>query len=118
MFFILSKILLFLFSPIVWVLTFLIWALLTKRPKRRRNLILTSALLLFIFSNSFLLDEVMRAWEMPPSKIEKSGKVYDYAIVLGGVLTYYDVKNDQIGFLDNLKGKEKQPQYLKHSRHH
>lgn len=98
MFFILSKILLFLFSPIVWVLTFLIWGLLTKRPKRRRNLVLTSTLLLLLFSNSFLLDEVMRAWEMPPSKIEKSGKVYDYAIVLGGVLSYYDVKNDQLGF--------------------
>lgn len=98
MFFILSKVLLFLFSPLVWVLAFLIWGLLTKRPKRRRNLVLTSTLMLFLFSNSFLLDEVMRAWEMPPSKIEKSGKVYDYAIVLGGVLTYYDVKNDQIGF--------------------
>jgi uncharacterized SAM-binding protein YcdF (DUF218 family) len=98
MFFIFSKILLFLFSPIVWVLTVLIWALLTKRPKRRRNLVLSAVFLLFLFSNSFLLDEVMRAWEMPPSKIEKSGKVYDYAIVLGGVMSYYDAKNDQIGF--------------------
>ncbi|MBI5539143.1 MAG: YdcF family protein [Bacteroidia bacterium] len=98
MFFILSKVLLFLFSPVVWVLILLIWALLTKRPKRRRNLILTSFFALFIFSNSFVLDEVMRVWEMPPSKIEKSGKVYDYAVVLGGIMSYYDVKNEQIGF--------------------
>ena len=98
MFFILSKVLLFIFSPLVWVLLFLIWALLTKRPKRRRNLILTAVLFLYIFSNSFILNEVMRAWEMPPSKIEKSGKVYDYAIVLGGVMSYYDEKNDQVGF--------------------
>lgn len=98
MFFILSKVLLFLFSPIIWVLVIIIWALLTKRPKRRRNLVLTSFLLLYVFSNSFILDEVIRAWEMPPSKIEKSGKVYDYAIVLGGVMSYYDVQNDQLGF--------------------
>jgi len=98
MFFILSKVLLFLFSPIVWVIFFLLWALLTKKPKRRRNLLLTSTLFLIIFSNSFLLDEVMRAWEMPQSKIEKKGKVYDYAVVLGGIISYYDKRGDQIGF--------------------
>lgn len=40
----------------------------------------------------------MRAWEMHPSSAEKNGKVYDYAIVLGGVTTYYDKTNKQIGF--------------------
>ncbi len=40
----------------------------------------------------------MRAWEMPQSKIENNNKVYEYAIVLGGLTTYYDKKTDQIGF--------------------
>lgn len=103
MFFVLSKILQFVISPIVWVFCLLIWALLTKNPKRRRNLLLTSVLLLYLFSNSFLLDEVMRVWEMPQLisdgyRIENNNKTYDYAIVLGGVTTYYDKKNEQIGF--------------------
>ena len=98
MFFILSKILQFVISPIVWLFCLLIWSLLTKKPKRRRNLLLTSVLLLYLFSNAFILDEVMRVWEMPQSKIENNNKVYDYAIVLGGLTTYYDKKIDQIGF--------------------
>lgn len=98
MFFFLSKILQFVLSPIVWLFLLLIWALLTKRPKRRRNLLLISVLFLYIFSNSFILDEIMRVWEMPQSKIESSNKIYDYAIVLGGLTTYYDKKSDQLGF--------------------
>jgi len=98
MFFILSKILQFVISPIVWLFCILIWSLLTKKPKRRRNLLLTAVLLLYLFSNAFILDEVMRVWEMPQSKIENNNKVYDYAVVLGGLTTYYDKKNEQIGF--------------------
>jgi len=97
MFFILSKVLLFLFSPLSWVICILLWALLTKRPKRRRNLLLTSFLLLYLFSNSFLFDEAMRAWETRPPK-SSNVKVYDYAIVLGGILSYYDKDHDLVGF--------------------
>ena len=98
MFFILSKILLFIFSPLFWVISILLWALLTKKPKRRRNLILTSFILLYLFSNSFLFDEVMRKWETKPPKNFSNQTVYDYAIVLGGVMSYYDNKSKLVGF--------------------
>ena len=82
----------------MWAFILLVWSLLTKKPKRRRNLLLTSVLVLYLFSNSFLFNEAMRAWEMHPSSAENNGKIYDYAIVLGGVTTYYDKANKQIGF--------------------
>jgi uncharacterized SAM-binding protein YcdF (DUF218 family) len=40
----------------------------------------------------------MRSWETRPSDIENNGKIYDYAIVLGGVTSYFDRKQQQIGF--------------------
>jgi len=98
MFFFFSKILLFLFSPLIWAFSLLIWALLTKKPKRRRNLLLFSVFIFFLFSNPFLLDEAMRTWELQPQKTDYSQKTYDYAIVLGGVTSYYDKRYKQIGF--------------------
>lgn len=98
MFFFFSKVLLFLFSPLIWIFLLLVWALLTKKPKRRRNLLISSVLLLYLFSNSFLFDEAMRAWELKPSNAGNNQKTYDYAIVLGGVTSYYDKKLKQIGF--------------------
>lgn len=97
MFFFFSKILLFIFSPLIWAFILLVWALLTKKPKRRRNLLLSSVLIIYLFSNSFLFDEAMRNWEMHPS-YQNNNKVYDYAVVLGGVTSYHDKKNNQIGF--------------------
>jgi uncharacterized SAM-binding protein YcdF (DUF218 family) len=98
MFFFFSKILLFIFSPLTWIFSLLVWALLTKKPKRRRNLLISSVVILYLFSNSFLLDEAMRAWEMKPSSAGYNQKTYDYAIVLGGVTSYYDKHYEQIGF--------------------
>jgi len=52
---------------------------------------------LYVFSNSFLQDEAMRAWELKPSKAGYNQKTYDYAVVLGGVTSYYDKYYKQIG---------------------
>jgi uncharacterized SAM-binding protein YcdF (DUF218 family) len=53
---------------------------------------------LYLFSNSFLLDEAMRLWEMPVVNLSKSEKHYDYVVILGGMMSYYDTHNKQIGF--------------------
>jgi uncharacterized SAM-binding protein YcdF (DUF218 family) len=98
MFFFFSKILLFIFSPIIWIFSLLIWAIFTKKPKRRRNLLIFSVVVLYLFSNAFLFNEAMRSWEMKQSHVENNGKVYDYVIVLGGITSYYDQSFKQIGF--------------------
>lgn len=97
-FFILSKILNFIFTPYTWIFALLIWALLTKKAQRRKKLLIVSLIIFYFFSNSFLLDEVMRLWEKPSVKIDANKQHYTYVVVLGGMMSYYDTKTKQIGF--------------------
>ncbi|GAB4253579.1 MAG: YdcF family protein [Vicingaceae bacterium] len=73
--------------PITWVFILLILALLTKKTKRKKKLLLSAIVVLYVFSNSFLLDEFLRKWEtksIPPHELQK----HDVAVVLGGFITY------------------------------
>lgn len=94
MFFILSKILYFLISPIVWIFVFLLIALFLK--KQRRKMLIIATCLFFFFTNSFILEEVNRLWETPATHY-KDLKTYDAGIVLGGMLDY-DMTFDRIQF--------------------
>jgi uncharacterized SAM-binding protein YcdF (DUF218 family) len=96
-FFIISKILDFLIEPPVWIIALMLFSLLSKNPKRKRKSLLASIILLVVFSNSFLLDEAMRAWEMPAAKISDLPGTYDAGIVLSGMVTY-DNSLDRIQF--------------------
>jgi uncharacterized SAM-binding protein YcdF (DUF218 family) len=87
MFFLLSKILAFLLSPLVWVFGLLIAALLNRKTKRRKKILAFGIILLYLFSNQFICNEVCRKWEYPFIKLEKA-VTYDYAVVLGGFSTY------------------------------
>jgi uncharacterized SAM-binding protein YcdF (DUF218 family) len=87
MFFLFSKVLAFIFSPLIWAFTLLIFALFNKKPNRKRNLSIIAVMVLFLFSNEFLLNEAMAKWESKPVKLHKSEN-FDYAIVLGGFSNY------------------------------
>ena len=87
MFFMFSKILLFLISPFVWAFTLLILALFTKKPNRKRNYLIICCLILLLFSNQFLFNEVEKKWEAPATKFENVDN-YDYAILLGGFSSF------------------------------
>lgn len=92
MFFIISKILSFILTPIIWVISLLVFAFFTKKPERRKKLILYSIITIFIFGNTFIIDEVMRAWEMPATKYHELEENYDIGIVLGGGMITYDAQ--------------------------
>ncbi len=87
MFFLISKLLIVFFSPFFWIFVLFLIAFISKKPNRKRNFSIFGFLILFLFSNAFLLNEVVRLWEIPPTKIQKIRK-YDYAIVLGGFSKY------------------------------
>jgi uncharacterized SAM-binding protein YcdF (DUF218 family) len=87
MFFLLSKIFIFLLSPLFWVFVLLVFALCTKNQKRKRNCLIIGILLLVLFSNEFLFYEIERKWESPPTKLENLD-TYDYAILLGGFSSF------------------------------
>ncbi|MEO8761656.1 MAG: YdcF family protein [Bacteroidia bacterium] len=97
MFFIFSKILAFLISPLTWVFTLFMIAFFAKDKIRKKKLVIAAVLVLYVFSNSFLVDEAMRHWEITTPDLKPTQK-YEYAIVLGG-MTWYDARQDKPQFL-------------------
>jgi len=96
MFFYLSKILVFLISPSFWVFFLLIWSIKTKIEGRAKKLLITGLSILYICSNSFIVDELFRFYE-PASKDFDYSKKYTGAIVLGGVGSI-DMRLQKINF--------------------
>ncbi len=87
MFFILSKILLFLLSPFTWALFAFFIAYKTKNVLRRKKSLWIGVGILLFFSNSFIFNEFSRLWEVHGTPISEV-KNYDVAIVLGGMSEY------------------------------
>lgn len=85
MFFILSKVLTFFLSPLVWFFGLIIWAKKTKFEKRKKRLLITAFAMLYLCSNSFVVDEIARAWEPVTPDYYLMDTKYDVAIVLGGI---------------------------------
>jgi uncharacterized SAM-binding protein YcdF (DUF218 family) len=83
MYFIFSKVLLFLLFPINWIFVFLLIALFSKKVKLRQKCFVTGVVLLVIFTNPYLLYLFAKSWDIGPDPLGK-GKVYSAAIVLGG----------------------------------
>ncbi|HLU86073.1 MAG TPA: YdcF family protein [Vicingaceae bacterium] len=97
MFFILSKLLHFLISPIIWVFGLLIAMLLVKSPRLKRKLLISSLVVLYFFSNAFIVDEVFRWYEERTPSYKTMTTTYDIALVLGGFTTY-DTESGLEGF--------------------
>lgn len=87
MFFFLSKVLSFLVAPFTWAMILLIWAWITKNDVRKKRLFVGGVIVLLLFSNRFLHNQVMMAWEIKATEEPAPGS-YDAIIVLGGFSTY------------------------------
>lgn len=96
MFFILSKLLVFVLSPLVWIVILLFFSVLLRYPDRKRKSLRWALGLTLFFSNPFLFDEFSRLWEMPATRSENV-KLYDVGIVLGG-MSVYDEELDRAQF--------------------
>jgi uncharacterized SAM-binding protein YcdF (DUF218 family) len=97
MFFILSKVLNFLTQPLFYICLALLLSFIFKKEKLKRKLRIAGVVMLFFFSNSFIVDEVYRWWEIPAISMDHL-EYYDCAIVLGGMTNRYDAKNDRVSF--------------------
>lgn len=97
MFFYLSKILFFLTTPVVWIFGLLIWGLLTKKPKRKKRLLWASVIVFYFFSNAFITDEFVRAYEEDTFTYTDITETFDAVIVLGG-FSSDDPERGQIQF--------------------
>lgn len=85
MFFFLSKILGFIFTPLVWVVVLLLYSFKTKNESRAKKLRIISLVILYVCSNSFVVDELYRAWEPVTPDYDLMQTKYEGAIVLGGI---------------------------------
>ncbi|MEO6301652.1 MAG: YdcF family protein [Bacteroidia bacterium] len=85
MFFFLSKILGFLFSPLIWVFFLLLYSFKTKIESRAKKLRIASIIILYVCGNSFIVDECFRHWEPVTPDYDLMTTKYDGAIILGGI---------------------------------
>lgn len=83
MFFVLSKLLIFLINPLIWILAGLTVALFASSSKLKFRSLLSTFIVLLIFTNPFLLYKFSQIWDVDTGPISND-KVYSCAIVLGG----------------------------------
>ena len=102
MFFILSKALLFLISPFTWFICALFGALFISSPKWKIRFRWATLVIFLVFTNSFLLLETTRLWEIEGKKMNDVGK-YDVGIVLTGMFEY----NNDIATLSVRRGTDR-----------
>ncbi len=88
MFFILSKTLSFLLSPLLWIVLILFLGIIAKHRKKKKKLLITALFLLFFFSNSFIFSIIKSTIDTEAIKYENLKKQYEYGIVLGGFSSY------------------------------
>ncbi|HLO92194.1 MAG: YdcF family protein [Chloroflexota bacterium] len=96
MFFYLSKLLGYLLNPLAWVIVLLFCAVIVRKPVKKKRFTIFALLLLLIFTNPFLGDEAIRAWEKP--LVKRLSGSYNAGIVLGGDIVSYDKPSDRVIF--------------------
>ena len=85
MFFFLSKILAFVIAPYTWLFFGLFFLLKKVWNTPFKKWVLGLTIFMYVISNSFLMDEIVRAWEYCDDDIYLKDSKYDVAIVLGGM---------------------------------
>ena len=97
MFFILSKILAFLLCPAYWIYIGVILYFFTRKPKRKKGILIATLSITFLFTNKYIFQKVMLWWQTPIQEIQ-NGTTYEAGILLGG-LYFFD--NDNIGYFND-----------------
>ena len=82
--YIISKLLYILINPLTWIFILFIGALLTKKQKRRLQLLRIGVFTFFFFSFTPIFQLFASWWEIPLTDIRTMKKTYDVGIVLGG----------------------------------
>jgi uncharacterized SAM-binding protein YcdF (DUF218 family) len=87
MFFILSKLLLFLISPLTWVIIGIGFGFFSKSSKWKKRGRFVAIFFVLFFSNTFIYKEFCRQWEVFGTPLAEI-KHHDVGIVLGGMAEY------------------------------
>ena len=87
MFFVFSKILAFLTSPINWIFFIFLFAILSKNQLRKKRAFITSFVLLVFFTNGFISNQFMKLVEMESVSRSELVETYEMGILLGGMIS-------------------------------
>lgn len=88
MFFILSKILAFILSPINWIVFLGILTFFTKDVRRKKRRLATTLVALLFFTNGFIAGKVLSLVEIDSIGRNDITKPYDVGILLGGMVSF------------------------------
>jgi uncharacterized SAM-binding protein YcdF (DUF218 family) len=95
MFFFLSKTIYYVAMPVVWLTGLLLLAALTKQPKRRRAAVKIAAVVLLFFTNPFIYNEALLAWELAPQSLAGL-PAHDAGIILTGITERRKSPHDRV----------------------
>ena len=87
MFFVLSKLLLFLLSPFIWLLVSLVLYLTVKNIIWKKRFMWSTLIIFFFFSNGFIVNRLVSLWEIEGVKSTEL-KTYENGIVLSGMFEF------------------------------
>ncbi len=96
MFYVLSKILHFLTIPFVIIIGLFVFSASTKNERKKKLLFKIGLVLMLFFSNDFIANEAMRAWEVAPVRYSSLKKHYKVAIILSGFTKIHADYDDRI----------------------
>ncbi|MBC7388545.1 MAG: YdcF family protein [Opitutaceae bacterium] len=97
MFFIISKILHFFLVPLNWIIVLLIISLFVS-PRNAKRLIISSLILLYVYTTDFVLNILFKQIEYPLVWFKDLPNDYDAAIVLGGMAAAGKKPDDRTHF--------------------
>ena len=98
MFFVLSKILFYAVMPLTIICGLLIATLFVKKQSLRKKIVVASLSLLLLFSNEFIVNEVVKLWEIPITPMKEVTKTYSWGILLTGITKYDSGPQDRVYF--------------------
>lgn len=98
MFFILSKTLNYLTMLMVLICGFLVLSVVLKNAKWRKRFFWIAFGMLFFFSNDFIANEAMMAWELKATPLADIKRKYELGIVLTGVTSEFREPADRVYF--------------------
>jgi len=84
LFFILSKLLLFLINPLVWILSSFLLAKFLKNAKWKKRSLTIGILLFLFFTNDYLSNRIIHTWEAQTIAVKDIQQPYDVGILLSG----------------------------------
>jgi uncharacterized SAM-binding protein YcdF (DUF218 family) len=87
MFFILSKVLYFLLTPVCWILALIITSFVLKNSRLKKRFLVVAIISFIFFTNNFIFNLFTDKWEVESKSVSAISNKYEYGIVLGGMVS-------------------------------